>query len=256
MSSKIIVNMNINKVLEEFGLSKTKGMVYLATLSVGTGTAQEISVHANLPRTTTHEILNQLLVMGLVSLTTRGRTRIYTAENPQKLKNILKEKERKLDAVLPELSSLLNTTGVRPHIRFYAGLPGIKTVFADTLTCRSKVLRGILSMEDLYRVPGPEYMDWYVRERVGAGITLQVIRSEQKEIASVWPSSNEEKRELRFAPANQIFPMTVYIYDNKVALIGTQKENFGMIIESADLYQTFNNLFTVMWEVSRIAKKK
>lgn len=248
--------MKINKVLEEFGLNKTKGTVYLAALSVGTGTAQEIALQAGLPRTTTHEILAQLLAMGLVSLTTRGRTRIYTAENPQKLKNILKEKERKLDAVLPELSSLLNTTGVRPHIRFYAGLSGIKTVFQDTLTCQSKVLRGILSMEDLYRVPGPEYMDWYVGERINAGITLQVIRSAQKEVAEVWPASHAEKRELRYAPMNQIFPMTVYLYDNKVGLIGTQKENFGMIIESADLYQTFNNLFSVMWEVSKIAKKK
>lgn len=248
--------MNIAKVLEEFGLSKTKGAVYLAVLSVGTGRAQEIAVQAGLPRTTTHEILNQLLTMGLVSLTTRGRTRIYTAENPQKLKNILKEKERKLDSILPELSSLLNTTGVRPHIRFYAGISGIKTVFADTLTSRSKLLRGILSMEDLYRVPGAEYMDWYIQERINAGITLQVIRSEQKEVGEVWLSSGTEKRELRYAPANQIFPMTVYLYDNKVGLIGTQKENFGMIIESADLYQTFNNLFTVMWEVSRVAKKK
>ncbi len=248
--------MNIQKVLEEFGLNKTKGGVYLAALSVGTGTAREVSVQAGLPRTTTHEILTQLHAMGLVSLTTRGRTRIYTAEDPQKLKNILKEKERKLEAVLPELASLLNTTGVRPHIRFYAGVSGIKTVFADTLTCRSKILRGILSMEDLYRVPGPEYMAWYVKERVNTGLTLQVIRSEQKEVAEVWPASESEKRELRYAPNNLIFPMTVYLYDNKVGLIGTQKENFGMIIESADLYHTLNNLFAITWEVSRIAKKK
>lgn len=248
--------MQIQEVLEEFGLSKNKGVVYLAALNTGTGSVQEIAKRAHLPRTTVHEILQYLLSLGLVGFINRGRTRMYSVEPPAKLKLLLKEKERLLESVLPELTSIFNTKGVRPRVRFYEGIEGVKTVIEDTLTARNKVLLGILSMEDLYKIPGKEFMDDYVKQRIELGIKLKVIRSEVKEVGETWPSSEKELRELHYAPAEMIFPMTVYLYDKKVSLTGTQKENFGMIIESEDFYLTFKNMFEVMWQVTRVGKKK
>ncbi len=44
--------------------------------------------------------------------------------------------------------------------------------------------------------------------------------------------------------------MTIYMYDKKVAMIGTLKENFGMIIESEDFYKTQLQLFESLWKIS------
>ncbi len=247
--------MNIEKILTEFGLTKSKGAVYLAALNVGTGSVQDIAKTAHLPRTTVHEILQHLLGLGLVGFVTKGRARIYSAEPPAKLKTLLQEKERRLETALPELALLYNTKGARPRVRFYEGVAGVKTVFEDTLTVSNKLLFGILSMEDLYQIPGKDFMADYVKRRVGAGIKLRVIRSRIKEIEETWPSSNKESRELHYASAEMIFPMTVYLYDNKVGIIGTQKENFGMIIESSDFYKTMKNLFEVIWQVTRVSPK-
>lgn len=246
--------MTIQQVLDELGLKRNKGAVYLAALEIGNGTVAQIAKKARLPRTTSHEIIEFLSSQGLVSFITKGRRRIYTVEPPDKLKVLLKERERNLQAVLPELRSLLNTSGRRPKVRFYEGEEGVKTVFEDTLTVSEKWLRGILSMEDLYKVPGKRFMDDYVKRRVDAEIKLHVIRSQVKEVEETWPTSSEENRELRYAPANFIFPMTMYLYDNKVGIIGTDKETFGMIIESQDFFQTQKNLFEILWEVSRIGK--
>lgn len=247
--------MNIQQVLEELGLKKNKATVYLAALEVGSGTVVEIAKKARLPRTTVHEILQILLDLGVISFISQGRARIYTPEAPDKLKTLLKEKERLLQSALPELRSLMNTKGTRPRVRFYEGIEGVKTVFEDTLTVSNKIQHGILSMEDLYKIPGKDFMDDYVARRVKAGIHLQVIRSEQKDVGETWPSSAQENRELRYAPEGLIFPMTIYIYDSKVGIIGTAKENFGMIIESADFYQTQSNLFNIMWQVGRVGKR-
>lgn len=247
--------MDLKSILEELGLKKNKATVYLAALEVGSGTVVEIAKKARLPRTTVHEILQILLDLGVISFISQGRARIYTPEVPDKLKTLLKEKERLLQGALPELRSLMNTRGTRPRVRIYEGVEGVKTVLEDTLTVSNKSQHGILSMADLYKIPGKEYMDDLVKRRVEAGIHLQVIRSEQKDTEETWPSSAKENRELRYAPEGLIFPMTLYIYDNKVGIIGTAKENFGMIIESADFYQTQENLFKIMWDVARIAKK-
>jgi len=248
--------MEIWEVLEEFGLRKNKAVVYLALLELGSGTVLEIAKKAGLPRTTTHEITQQLLGLGLCGFVHKGRARIYTAESPDRLQGLLKERERRLQNILPELRLMVNTKGARPRARMYEGVAGVKTVFEDTLTARNKTLRGILSMSDLYNMPGKDFMDDYVQRRISAGIALRVVRSEINEIEETWPSSASENRELRYAPPGIVFPMTLYLYDNKVGIIGTEKENFGMIIESEDFYLTQNNLFSVLWDVSRISKKK
>ncbi|MBI3115370.1 MAG: helix-turn-helix domain-containing protein [Candidatus Kerfeldbacteria bacterium] len=247
--------MDIQSVLEELGLKRNKGVVYRSALGVGIGSIADIAAKAKLPRTTVHEIAQQLVGMGLLTYTSKGRRRTYSVEPPEKLRAVLEERERNLKSILPELKLLLKTSGRRPRVRFYEGVEGVKTIFEDTLTTRDKPLRGILSMEDLYKVPGKRFMDDYVKRRIDARIKLHVIRSQIKEVEETWPTSEAEYRELRYAPQNIIFPMTMYIYDNKVGIIGTEKETFGMIIESEDFYQTQKNLFEVLWDVSRIGKR-
>lgn len=247
--------MRLEKLLDEFGLSGTKGTVYLAALRVGTGSVYEIAKLAALPRTTVHEILQHLTSLGLINFTSKGRTKIYNAESPEKLATILKEKERKLESVMPELLSQFNTTGTRPRVRYYEGVEGVKRVLEDTLTVSDKKLIGILSMEDLFQIPGKEFMDRYVQRRVDEEISLRVIRSEGKEVDETWRSSIKENRELHFAPQGFIFPMTMYLYDKKVSIIGTRKESFGMIFESEDFYQTQKNFFEIVWQVSKVGKR-
>ena len=157
--------------------------------------------------------------------------------------------------ILPQLKSFQQSKGKRPTIRMYEGIEGVKAVFEDTLTSRYKTLLGILSMADLYKIPGKKYMDHYVERRIAKDYSLRVIRSEQKDIEETWPSSTSELRSLRYAPQGIIFPMTMYIYDQKVGIIGTEKEAFGTIIESADFYQTQKNLFEIVWDVSRQVKE-
>jgi sugar-specific transcriptional regulator TrmB len=248
-------NMKIEQVLSSLGLTKNKGLVYLTLLQLGSGGAQEIANKANLPRTTVHEILQQLLVLGVVSYISHGRSRVYAAEPPDKLKYLLKDKERQLESVLPEMFSMFNTGGIKPKVRYYEGVVGIKTVFEDTLTVVNKTLCGILSMADLFKIPGKDFMTDYTNRRIKAGIKLKVIRSEINEVEETWPYSVRELRELHYANKEMIFPMTMYFYDNKVAIIGTEKENFGMIIESADFYKNQTNFFEVLWEVTRVAKR-
>ena len=151
---------------------------------------------------------------------------------------------------------MLKLSGRRPRVRFYEGVEGIKTVFNDTLSVSDKLLRSILSVEDLYKTPGRKFMDNYVQQRINKKIKLRVIRSPIKEMGETWPSSTAEYRELRYAPRDFVFPMTMYIYDKKVAIIGTAQEMFGMIMESEDFYLTQKNLFEILWDVSKITDNK
>ena len=246
--------MEIKEILEELGLGKTKADVYLAALEVGSGTAEVIGKQAGIPRTTAHEVLQQLLSKGLVSLTQKGRRNIYTAESPKRLQIMLQEQERKLVSVLPELLSIHNTSTSRPRVRFYEGSEGIRTVFEDTLESKTKTLSAILSIKDIDKVAGARWFANYTARRIKSGRSLHVIRSNETEVQDKYPSSHAENREVHYAEPGMVFNLSVYLYDNKVAFFGTAKEPYAMLVESDDLHQTLFNLFKVLWQVTRVSK--
>ncbi len=236
--------------LKEFGLDDKKAKVYLALLELGQAKVHEIAHKAGVARPSAYDLLEKLTKDGLAGSYEKHKIRYYIASDPGKMKRTLAEKQQALDHLLPELKSVYNSLKAKPKISFYEGVEGIKTVFEDTLTAKDKNLRGILSMEDLFKIPGERYMDDYVDRRIKLGYQLRVIRSKPKEIAEVWLPGQTEKRNVRYPPTNMLFDMTTYIYDSKVGLIASQKENFGMIIESEGHANNMGLLFESLWQIS------
>lgn len=246
--------MDIKQAIEQFGLDGKKAEVYLASLQLGSASAQEVAKRAGLKRPTVVEILEGLVRRGLVSFVTEKRTRLFTAEPPRKLLAIMEEQARQARSVLPSLEAIYGTSRTRPSVQLYEGVEGIKTVFEDTLSNRDHCLKAILSIQDIDEFVGSEWFADYTNKRIASGSELRVIRSEEKEVGDKYPSSKHDRRTVHFAPKEMVFTLSVYLYDNKVSLIGTKKEHFGVIIESEEFHQTMSHLFDVLWQVTRVAK--
>ncbi len=242
--------MALKEDLKEFGLDDKKARVYLALLEMGQAKAHEIALRAKVARPTAYDLLEKLAEEGLVGAYEKHKVRYYIANDPEKIKRNLAEKQRTFDSLLPELKSVYNTLKSKPKTSFYEGVEGIKTVLEDTISTPDKNIRGVLSIVDLFKIPGERFMKEYVARRIKSGYALRVVRSKQKDVKETWPTDPSELRLLRYAPANMIFAMTLYIYDDKVGIISSTKENFGMIVESAELNQNLGYLFEALWQIS------
>lgn len=241
--------MSIDQTLVQIGLQETEVRFYLAALELGQASVRDIAAKAGISRTNAYDVFSRLLEQRLVTEVAgaSSKTMLVAAEPPDQLIELLDARRRKLDVLLPELHSLHNRASGKPRVRYYQGLDGIKHVLDDTLTVRDKKLLGILSMRDLFEVPGRAWMDDFVRRRIEAGVFLRVIRSPVKDIANVWPRSSDDLRDVRFVSPDFVFTMTSYIYDNKVAVISSRRENFAMTIESEEFALMQRNLFDVLW---------
>lgn len=241
--------MSIDQVLVQIGLQETEAKFYLAALELGQASVRDIAAKAGISRTNAYDVFSRLLEQGLVTQVGAAANKIIliAAEPPDQLTELLDARRRKLDVLLPELRSMHNGASGKPRVRYYQGSEGIKLVLDDTLSARDKTLLGILSMRDLYEVPGRAWMDDLVRRRIDAGVFLRVIRSPAKDIPHMWPQSAADLREVRFASLDFVFTMTSYIYDNKVAIISSRRENFAMTIESEEFAMMQRNLFEVFW---------
>jgi HTH-type transcriptional regulator, sugar sensing transcriptional regulator len=238
--------MAIERVLTDIGLHETEVRFYLAALELGQAAMRDIARKAGISRTNAYDVFSRLLEQRLVNEIPQSNDRssmLIVAESPARVLE-------KLEAVMPELMSLHNRTPEKPKVRYFQGSDGIKAVLDETITCRSKTLLGILSMSDLYEVPGRAWMDDNVRRRIEAGVTLRVLRSATKDLHKFWSDSPADLRILRYAPENFSFSMTTYIYDDTVALISSRKENFAMTIESAEFAAMQTGLFETLWAAS------
>lgn len=243
--------MNLEESLSRIGIAGKRARFYLAALELGEAPVQKVAEKAGITRTTAYDLLGRLVREGLVSRVEKdGRTHI-AAEDPARLLGVLDDRRRTVEEMLPELRALHSHSSVRPRIRFYEGRDGINAVLYDTLSCRSKRLEGILSMTDLFQVPGRPEMEQYVAARIAAGVRLRVVRSREKDVGpDVWPSRAEDLRELRHAPEGAVFTMTTWTYDDKVSIIASRREDFGMIVESEEFAEMMRHLFAALWLAS------
>lgn len=245
--------MQLEDSLARLGIDGKRAKLYLAALELGEAPITAIAKKAGISRTTAYDVLGRLLQEGLVTQVEKSGRLHVLAEDPAALVRALEGRRQLAQGLIPELRSVYNRSAVKPRVRYYEGAEGIRTVLLDTLACRSKQLRGILSMVDLFEVPGLKEMEQYIARRIAAGISLRVVRSRVKEAGDIWPTRRADLRELRYTPDGLVFTMTTYIYDHKVSVISSRRENFGMIIESEELAKLQEALFEVLWRASEPA---
>ena len=244
--------MSFKRTLIELGLNETDARFYLAALELGQATVRDVANQAGISRTNAYDVLARLADEGLVSHrpAMAGQKTMVIADPPERLIELLDQRRKRAVEVLPELRSIHNRSHAKPRVRYYEGLDGIKSVLDATLTASDQRLLGILSMQDLYQVPGREWMDDHVRRRIDAGIELRAVRSSSKDIHGLWAHNPAELRDVRYAPPDFVFTMTSYIYDDCVALISSQRENFAMTLQSEEFAAMQRHMFEALWVAS------
>ena len=121
--------MDLNKVLQNYGLEEKEAKVYLALLKIGETTATRISEETDLDRTLMYQITNKLIEKGLVAYIIKNNVKYFSAADPEILIKNLKEKELDLKKALPNLKEIQKTIQKGIKIEIYRGRKGIKTAF-------------------------------------------------------------------------------------------------------------------------------
>lgn len=240
--------MEIKRILEQFGLIGKKADVYLAVLELGSGTVIEIAKKAEIKRTTSYDILLDLEKTALIYQTTKGAKRLFVAEDPEKLRRKLKEKERILDEILPQLHSLYNVRGIKPKIKFYEGKAGLRQVYADTLNYNGEILA--FGSDDVVKVLGMDWATDYLAKRVRKGIHVRIILPQTEMIDKTFnPLDQKQLRSSKLVNAKK-YPLSIEIniYGHQKVALMSSREEMGIIIEGAEIHSTLKLIFELLWD--------
>lgn len=243
--------MRNSEYIEKLGLTKKQAEVYLACLRLGPSKVGGIQKEANIKRTTLYDVLGELEKLGLISYSMKQKTRIYNPENPNKLQELIEDKNKAVQVILPDLQQLFFSVSYRPAIRFFEGSEGIKQIYKETLNCKEKKILQIVSVKDFQEFPGKKFMTWYVEERPRRGIKAQAIHPKSGDIYDDHFGRNDTllKREVRYMPPSLFSMSMIMIYDNNVVAMSTKKENYGFIIESKEYSNAMRAMFDLLWKL-------
>jgi len=243
-------------LLEKLGLSEKEAKVYLATLELGTASAQKIAQKANLNRPNTYVLLNSLITKGLATTREEGKITMFEASTPDQLKLILRKKEEELKAetrelaeTMPQLRAIFNLAANKPKIRFYEGFEGQLAMREAAGLDKDKDIYSFVSLDDLLTA-FPKYDVVQEKHRIERDTTSHVIYTR---LAGPQPEAPQFKRIGRFIPKDK-FPfsgsLTIHPLSHKVYISIYKNTVLGLVVEDKDISKMFFNLWQLAWEAA------
>lgn len=250
MASTLI--MAENEVLQELGLSEAESKVYIALLETGSTLAGPVIKKTGLHRGTTYQILQRLKEKGLVSSIIKGKKQYFEPANPNRLMDVLKEKEEKLQSVLPALNQKLEESKEKQEVTVYYGIKGIRSVM-DKMLEELKPNREYFDfgVSGLFRDFMGPYWDLWQKKKREYGIKSFVIFTE--ELKQKNPGLIKDYfGQARFHPKEYSSITDTMIYrDTVLLLIWTAKPPIAVVIKNKDNAESYKNQFKLMWRLAK-----
>lgn len=246
-------NHSFQTLLESLGFSNAMARTYRALLELDRASIRKVSERSGVNRGTTYDALKLLVNEGLVITRQSGERNYYSAESPEKIYDLIRDKRKDLWRsqqqalkIIPEI--LVNNAHPqgRPLVKYYEDDGGVVMILRDVLrTCGQLEVAEYCAYSTrpvrkyLYRkFPN------FTRRRVEENIKVRVIAvGEGGE-----PADMSERKWLPEPDKTGISSYTL-IYGDKVAQISISSDftPYGVVIEDLGSANLQRLLFNQLW---------
>ncbi|MDD5438346.1 MAG: helix-turn-helix domain-containing protein [Patescibacteria group bacterium] len=238
--------------LESLGLNKREAQTYIAALELGPASILEISRKTKQNRALLYQTIEELRAKKLMVVTTQGKRKLFAAEPPVVLKGMLKDKLAILDAILPSLVGLDRKGNIKPVLKFYEGLEGIKDVYRPSACTKDKRIVSFIGVEQLNSANRALLNFWeteYAPLRKRNGVFADVIVPDTPEGLEFKKKDEMFYRKTKLVPAsNYNFENEIMVYEDLTLIfVYSLKEQFAISIQSPAIANTLRMIWKIAW---------
>jgi sugar-specific transcriptional regulator TrmB len=256
----VIFKKMISELLKKLNFSEKEVEIYLAILKSGKIIPSDLSRITGINRTTVYSILDELDNKKIITRDLSGPVKYVVALPPQDLENIVKEKEKDLQAqkilvhkAIGELTSFAsNTKYSLPKIRFIPENELENFLFKQADEWDRSLLRtepcwyGF--QDHTYVENFASNIDWYW-SRAHKDIHLKLITN-KSDVEKEMKRKEYIKREIKYLKKKVPFTATTWIIGEYIVLIFTnQKPFYAIQIKNAEFANNQRELFKFLWEL-------
>ncbi len=236
------------EILKRVGLGHNESKVYLTLLRIGPSMAGTIAKESNIDRSACYDSLKSLLKKGIVNYVIEANRKKFSAANPHKLKDYLKEKENLIDDILPSLSDIYKTKEEKSQVQMYKGFKGLKTVFQDILREAKGKENLVIDSSGSFIEKMPFYAPHFIKALKTNNISVRHISLKEKKNEI---GKNSQTKVRFFTKEMRGSPIATNIYADKIALIIWSDVPEAVIIKNKAAAEAYKNYFEIIWNSSK-----
>ncbi len=231
------------KILERAGLAKGEIEVYLTLLKLGSSLVSKIAQETGLHRTNIYDTLEKLREKGLASYVIKENRKYYSASDPEKLLDYIKEREKEIEEILPELQNYMTFPRSESIVEVYKGKEGIKSVLKNILKEKKDYV--VLEEEGYIQKVLPHFYPQFNKQMNKSRIKVKILTKDVKKI------DKRSLMEIRSLPKFFSFPSATAIYGDKVAIFVWDEPYHAILIKSKQVANSYRNFFEALWKQAK-----
>jgi len=244
----------MQKELEELGLSKNESTIYLFLLKTGDTTTGSIIKQTGIANSRVYESLNTLITKGLVTYNTQKDGKHFQASSPNKFIELEDERKKKIESLIPNLTSLQSSKSPETKTAIFEGLEGFKTAF-------KKIIDDCPKNETIHILGFSEQQ--FKEESLRLFITNMNLKSAQKKLKlkiildqstkkTLGKDREQEKfTEIKYMPKGYVNPASVDISQDYVYIFLWEEKPFVFMIKNKTIAQSFKTYFEFLWKLAK-----
>jgi len=263
VATTIINKTMYQKVFESLGLSPNEGKIYETLLDIGESSISDIATRASIHRRNVYDAIERLIDKGLVFQIFSPSENSYNAVDPDKLLELMREKEDALNKVLPEMKKTFGERIAPEEAYIYRGYEGQKNIWRDILRVGQDSY--FIGAKGSWFDPNlTASREAFFREANRKKIKfIQLFDHEVKTQIPDFPHHFPGRLEYRFLPKEYstnsgigIFGDYVITYTGMTIGKFSSKDVIFFVIHSKDLAEGYRSWFKYMWTKSEANKPR
>lgn len=239
--------MEIQQQLRALGLHHTEVVVYLFLLKNGLSSPPVVSHETNITRTNCYNILVELKNKGLIEEKVEAKRKVYQANDPTALVDLLKRKVADAQKILPDLQAVFTRQVISPGVKFYQGLAQIKELYEGSLSTKAVFSAG---SREKFRALLPDFEKYYFQEIQKRQIVFYDLTDQKSKLMTA------KMREFLkgYYSARQLPPeyeeaeMDMLMWNDTVCFLHLKDPAMAIVIENQPISNLIQMLFKIVWQ--------
>lgn len=242
-------DMSKEDILHEIGLTKNEAQVFLSLSRKNSASASEIAHDSKVHRVNVYDSIEKLKRLGLVSELYIEGKKIFSASHPDNLLNILREKELKLNTILPELQLHHAMSKKDYNLNMYEGANSIRKALLRFVEVQKPIYAwGIPNA--IVNIIGREFLEQIHKRRAKQKQWMyHLYNTDAKERGGYLNTLPYTKS--RHLPQEYNSPVATNVCDNELVMFFIDNKVLTISIINSALAAAYEKYFWVLWEKAR-----
>lgn len=243
-------------LLEDLGLTPNEAKIYETLVERGESSVSDISVAAKIHRRNTYDAMQRLIDKGFCFQILSPVENHYNAVDPDKLTEIIAEKQQRLGDALPTLKKNFHKRFAPEEAYIYRGYEGQKNIWREIIRI-GKDCWNIGAKAQWFDPKLNTSRTAFFKEANRKGISFRLLLDHEVGIRMPeFPKHYPAKHTHRFLPKEYSTNSVVNIFGDYVVMYTgiilerMSEDTVFFIIHSKDLAESYRKWFDYMWKQS------